>query len=67
MTAAEILGGMMGERLYFGYRKKLLSSSTLLSFLKKSLATETFNLVYYEMLEVIEAMPAPFESKKEKL
>jgi len=67
MTAAGILGGMMGERLYFGYRKKLLSSSTLLSFLKKSLATESFNLVYYEMLEVIEAMPAPFESKKEKL
>jgi uncharacterized iron-regulated protein len=67
MTAAGILGGMMGERLYFGYRQKLISQVSLLSFLKKPLESESFSAAYYEMLEVIEALPAPFESKKEKL
>ena len=67
MAAAEILGGMLGERMYFGYHKKLLSKATVLNFLKKSLTEDAFNNAYYEMLEVIEALPAPFESKKEKL
>ena len=65
--AAVLLGGMLGERLYTGYRKKMVSSSTLLSFVKKSVDHEKFELMYYEMLEVIEALPVSFRSKTEKL
>ncbi len=67
LIAAQLLGGMLGERLFGGYRKKLVSSVTLLSFLKKPVDQEGFNIVYYDMLEVIESLPTPFHSKKEKL
>lgn len=67
MIAARLLGGMMGERLYYGYRKNLLSLKTLQIFLKKPVANTNFQVAYYEMIEVIESLPAPFNSKKEKL
>nr|BFD63095.1 hypothetical protein BdHM001_17760 [Bdellovibrio sp. HM001] len=67
VLAATLLGGMMGERLFGGYRKKLVNPATLVSFLRKPLASPHFNVVYYEVLEVIESLPAPFLSKKEKL
>lgn len=67
MQSAALLGGILGERLYAGYRKKLISTVTLVGFLKKDTDAERFENVYYEMLEIIEAMPTPFKSKKEKL
>lgn len=67
MTAARLLGGMMGERLYEGYRRRLVSSQTLMNFLKKPLEGDNFEAAYYEMMEVIESLPAAFQSKKEKL
>ncbi|WP_374030161.1 ChaN family lipoprotein [Bdellovibrio bacteriovorus] len=67
LVAAQLLGGMIGERLYFGYRKKMISPKTILTFLKKTVDNENFNVTYYDILEVIESLPAPFHSKKEKL
>lgn len=67
LLAGKLLGGMMGERLYGAYRKKLISRQTLTSFLRKSLMEENFNIAYYEMMEIIESLPAPFRSKKEKM
>lgn len=67
VLAATLLGGMMGERLYAAYRKNLLSKATLSGFLKKSLMEDSFDIAYYEMMEIIESLPAPFRSKKEKL
>lgn len=65
--AAVLLGGMLGERLYTGYRKKMISTASLLSFIRKSVDHEKFEWMYYEMLEVIEALPVSFKSKTEKL
>ncbi|MFS4460018.1 ChaN family lipoprotein [Bdellovibrio sp. HCB2-146] len=67
VVAARLLGGILGERLYFGYHKKILSRQTVVGFLKKPVSSESFSVAYYEMLEVIEALPVPFHSKKEKL
>jgi len=67
MVAANLLGGMIGERLYNGYRKDLVSSRTVMSLLKKNLSGGNFEIVYYEILELIESLPPPFQSKKEKL
>jgi uncharacterized iron-regulated protein len=67
MLASRLLGGMMGERLYAAYRKRLISKVTLSSFLRKTLAEENFNIAYYEMMEIVESLPAPFRSKKEKM
>lgn len=65
--AANLLGGMLGERLYSGSQKKLVSSATVLSFLNKNVELENFKVAYYDMIEVIESLPASFHSKSEKL
>jgi hypothetical protein len=67
LEAARILGGIMGEKLYFAYRRKLLSKNSLLSLLKKPLDAEGFANIYWEILEVVENFPEPFQSKTEKL
>jgi hypothetical protein len=67
LVASTLLGGMMGERLYSAYHKGLLSKSTLTSFFRRSLVEESFNVAYYEMMEIVESLPAPFRSKKEKM
>ncbi|WP_246845026.1 ChaN family lipoprotein [Bdellovibrio sp. NC01] len=67
VIAARLLGGMMGERLFAGYHDNLVSTKNILSFLKKPLDNENFEVAYYSFLEVIESLPAPFHSKKEKL
>ncbi|MEK2688823.1 ChaN family lipoprotein [Bdellovibrio sp. GT3] len=67
MVAATLLGGMMGERLFNGYQKKLLKVSALASFLQKPMDNKNFEAAYYGILEVVESLPAPFQSKKEKL
>lgn len=67
MVSAVLLGGMLGERLYGGYRKKMIAPATILSFLKKSVDAESFSVAYYDIVEVIESLPTPFHSKREKL
>lgn len=67
LIAGRLLGGMIGERLFSAYRKQLFSRETLYSFLKKSMTEENFNIAYYEMMEIVESLPAPFRSKKEKM
>lgn len=67
IVASNLLGGMLGERLYEGYRKKMIFPVTIVKFLKTKVDNESFNVAYYDMLEVIESLPAPFHSKKEKL
>ncbi len=67
LEAARILGGMMGEKLYYAYRRKLLSKSSLLSLLKKPLDIDGFANIYWEILEVVESFPEPFQSKTDKM
>jgi len=31
------------------------------------MTNDSFNIAYYEMMEIIESLPAPFRSKKEKM
>lgn len=67
LLAAELLGGMLGERMYSGYSKKILASSTILNLLQKPFDEEAFRVAYYDLVEVIESLPVPFHSKREKL
>ncbi|MGZ3790715.1 MAG: ChaN family lipoprotein [Bdellovibrio sp.] len=67
VVAANLLGGMLGERLYEGYRKKMISTETVKKFLNENVDSERFKTSYYDMMKVIEALPEPFYSKKEKL
>jgi hypothetical protein len=65
--AARLLGGMLGEKLYYAYRKHLISKMTLQNLLRKRLDVESFKNVYFEILEMVELLPEPFQSKREKL
>lgn len=67
LTAATLLGGMMGEKIFTGYRQKQLSLKTLRYFLHKEWTNEAFTNSYYELLEIIESLPAGFKSKADKL
>ena len=67
IAASHLLGALMGERLYHGYRRKLISMTTIQSMLKKPVDHSQFSLIYRELAEIIEAMPAPFRCKREKL
>lgn len=67
IVAAGLLGGMLGERLYEGYRKKMIAPMTIVKFLKTKVDSESFTVSYYDMLEIVESLPAPFHSKREKL
>lgn len=65
--AAMYLGGIMGERLFEGYKKKLISLETIKSFLSKKVDGDRFERSYYEALEIVEALPLSFKSKRERL
>lgn len=65
--AARLLGGMLGEKLYFASRKQLISKMTLQNLLSKRLDHDGFKNVYFEILEMVELLPEPFHSKQEKL
>lgn len=67
LLAASLLGGMLGERLFSGYRKRLVPPPTVLIFLTKQVENPNFEIAYYDIVELIESLPAPFHSKKEKL
>lgn len=67
IAAAALLGALLGERLYNGYRKRMLSLATLHEMLKKPVKHPKFDLIYRELLEIIDALPAPYRSKDEKL
>jgi hypothetical protein len=65
--AAQILGAILGEKMYHAYRRKLLSRQTLLGLLVKPLESDHFQAIYWEIIELIENFPEPFQSKVEKL
>jgi hypothetical protein len=65
--AAKILGGILGEKMYFGYRQKMISRATLVALFKKSVVGDHFQDIYWEILETIENLPEPFKSKLEKI
>lgn len=67
MEAARILGGILGEKMFHAYRERTLSKSTILGLLKKNPENSHFSQVYWEILELIENLPEPFQSKNEKL
>ncbi|MFZ4403390.1 MAG: ChaN family lipoprotein [Pseudobdellovibrionaceae bacterium] len=65
--AAELLGGMLGEKIYNGFHRKMINMDLIRTLVLKSVAYDGFELAYYEILEIIEALPEPFKSKQERL
>lgn len=62
-VASEILGGILGEKLYFAFRKNRISKTTLVGFLTRDFADRFFEQKYYESIEIIDSWPSSFSSK----
>ena len=65
--AAILLGGMLGEKIFTGFHQGSFSGNGIKSLLGKDIWDKQFPSIYYENLELIESIPAPFKSKTDKL
>lgn len=66
-VSAQLLGSLLGEKLYFGYSEKYLSKNNLMKLIKVNFDQENFDLIYMQMIEILESVPQPFKTKNEKL
>ncbi len=67
IRCANLLGSLLGEKIYKGYKSGFLSLEVVLSLINRKIGTESFDLFYYEMLEMIENLPESFKSKFDRL
>lgn len=65
--ASRLLGGLLGEKLYTGFRKKIIRMETVVALLKKPVDRPGFESFYFEVIELVEGLPDPFLSKTERL
>ncbi len=63
ITASQILGGVLGEKTFHAYHKKIIKFPGIQSFLFKKLSQKSFEISYYEAIEIIDSWPLPFKSK----
>lgn len=66
VAAAQILGGIMGEKVYTAYQKKILKLPEQKQLLFKDLQGKYFTQAYYEGVEIIDSWPSSFKSKFDK-
>ena len=65
--SAQILGGIMGEKMFYGFNNKLIRLPLNKTIIFKNLQNSSFSRIYYESLEIIESWPVVFKSKYDKL
>ena len=66
-VASQILGGIIGEKLFYAFSKKIIKLPENRSLIFKDLSRNGFVKIYYESMDVIEAWPISFKSKYDKL
>lgn len=67
IRCANLLGSLLGEKIYKGYKSKFINLDFVVSLITKKIGSQSFDLFYYEMLEVIENLPETFKSKIDRL
>lgn len=65
--AARLLGGLLGEKLFTGLRKRVIGPAAVLRLLKYPVDDPGFSKFYFELLEIVEGLPEPFLSKTDKM
>lgn len=66
-TAAQIIGGIMGEKIFAAFHKKMIRFPENKGLIFRNLQLDSFSRVYFESLEMIESWPETFKSKYDKL
>lgn len=62
-AAARLLGGIMGEKVFWAYTNKRLRFPKAKSFLFQNIYDKSFQVKYYDLIEVIEQWPVVAKSK----
>ena len=66
-AAAQIIGGITGEKMFYAFSKKLIKLPQNKKLIFKNLSLPNFQRAYFESLELIESWPVSFKSKYDKL
>lgn len=67
VIAAELLGGLMGEKIYQAYRHGHLKSAEIRQLLKTDLQGAGFTKTYFNLMRFLDKIPLAFGSKEEKI
>lgn len=67
LISSQILGGILGEKFFYAWTKKLIRFPLNKALLFKDLQTSQFAKVYYESLDMVESWPVLFKSKYDKM
>ncbi len=62
-SAARLLGGIMGEKIFWAYLNKRLKFPLSKSFLFQDIMNKSFQIKYYDLIEVIDHWPNVAKSK----
>ncbi len=67
IIASELLGGLMGEKIFEAYRRNKLSAAKIRELLSTSMTAESFLPQYFKFVQFLEEIPISFQSKEEKI
>ena len=67
IIAAELLGGLMGEKIFEAYRRNKLSAAKIRELLATAMNSESFLPEYFKFVQFLEEIPISFQSKEEKI
>ncbi len=67
IIAAELLGGLMGEKIFEAYLRNKLSAVKIRELLSTSMSSESFPPEYFKFVQFLEGIPISFQSKEEKI
>lgn len=67
VIAAELLGGLMGERIYQAYISGKLSGFKIKQLMAVSIQDSEFDEHYFRFIRFIESVPLSFKSKEERI
>jgi uncharacterized iron-regulated protein len=67
LEVAQILGAMIGEKLYYGFKMQILSKKWFQQMLKMNPLSDEFKNFYLETVAVLNGLPDTVKSKNEKL
>ena len=62
-SAARLLGGIMGEKIFWAYTHQRLKFPEAQKFLFQDLENKLFHIRYYELIEIIDSWPTLAKSK----
>ena len=67
IIASELLGGLMGEKIFEAYRQNKLSTAKIRQLIATPLDSEKFPTEYFKFIQFLEEIPISFQSKEEKI